>query len=141
MVNARAKVAVEELAPALTEAVTLAHIAQAREILIDRRETHLDSLGERLREERVRRVIEPILSGDALFEAPDDDRRFVLDLGLVRKVNGGNLEIANPIYREVIPRVLAGSVCGRSSAGGRSTGPLFLPLDGDRSNFFRVASG
>jgi hypothetical protein len=62
-----------------------------------------------LREERVRRVIQPILAGDELLEAPDDDRRFVIDLGLVRKVNGGNLQIANPIYQEIIPRVLAGS--------------------------------
>ncbi|MGH9832632.1 MAG: AAA family ATPase, partial [Blastocatellia bacterium] len=45
MVNALAKVAVEELVPTLTEAVTLAQIEQAKEILIERRETHLDSLG------------------------------------------------------------------------------------------------
>ncbi|HEX4948989.1 MAG TPA: ATP-binding protein [Blastocatellia bacterium] len=109
MVNALAKVAVEELVPNVTEAVTLAHIERAKEILIERRETHLDSLGERLREERVRRVIQPILTGDELIEVPEDDRRFVLDLGLVRKVNGGNLTIANPIYQEVIPRILAGS--------------------------------
>ncbi len=109
LANALAKVAVEELAPTPAEPVTLAHIEQAKEILIQRRETHLDSLAERLREERVRRVIEPIILGQQLFEAPDDDRRFVLDLGLVRKVNGGNLTIANPIYQEVIPRVLTGS--------------------------------
>jgi hypothetical protein len=109
MVNALAKVAVEELVPDVNEAVALAHIERAKEILIERRETHLDSLGERLREERVRRVIQPILAGDELVEAPDDDRRFVLDLGLVRKINGGNLTIANPIYQEVIPRILSGS--------------------------------
>jgi hypothetical protein len=34
----------------------------------------------------------------------------VLDLGLVSKINGGQMQIANPIYREVIPRVLASSV-------------------------------
>ncbi len=109
MVNALAKVAVEELQPDLAQPVTDNDIERSKEILIQRQETHLNSLAKRLREERVRRVIEPILAGDELVEAPEDDRRFVLDLGLVRKVNGGNLEISNPIYREVIPRVLTGS--------------------------------
>jgi hypothetical protein len=110
LANALAKVAVEELQPDLAQPITISEIEQSKEILIQRRETHLDSLAERLREERVRRVIEPVLAGDALIEAPDDDRRFVLDLGLVSKVNGGHLQIANPIYREVIPRVLASSL-------------------------------
>lgn len=110
MVNALAKVSVEELQPDRTQPITIDEIEQSKEILIQRRETHLDSLAERLREDRVRRVIEPVLAGDTLFEAPDDDRRFVLDLGLVSKVNGGHLQIANPIYCEVIPRVLSSSL-------------------------------
>jgi hypothetical protein len=110
MVNALAKVAVEELQPDLTQAITPDDIERSKEILIQRQETHLSSLVKRLREERVRRVIEPILAGDALMEVPDDDRRFVLDLGLVTKVNGGQMQIANPIYREVIPRVLTSSL-------------------------------
>ena len=110
MANALAKVAVEELQPDVTQAITIQEIEQSKEMLIERRETHLDSLAERLTEERVRRVIEPILAGDEAIEIPEDDRRFVLDLGLVAKVNGGHLQIANPIYREVVPRVLAGSV-------------------------------
>jgi hypothetical protein len=109
LVNALARQAVEVFAPDLRMPVTAEIIEQAKERLIERRDTHLDSLLERLREERVRRVIQPILAGDELLEAPDDDRRFVIDLGLVRKVNGGNLQIANPIYQEIIPRVLAGS--------------------------------
>jgi hypothetical protein len=109
MVNALAKVAVEELQPDLSQPITPDEIEQSKEILIQRQETHLNSLAKRLREERVRRVIEPILAGDALFEVPDDDLRFVQDLGLAVSVNGGHLQIANPIYREVIPRVLANS--------------------------------
>jgi len=60
-------------------------------------------------ENEPRRVIQPMLAGDELIEAPEDDRRFVVDLGLARKANGRHLEIANPIYREIIPRVLTGS--------------------------------
>ncbi len=106
LVNALAKLCVEDLVPDPTEAITEAHIDQAKEILILRRDTHLDSLTERLREPRVRRIIEPILAGTLLDDLPIDDQEFVLDLGLVRRGQGGGLIIANPIYKEVIPREL-----------------------------------
>ena len=57
----------------------------------------------------MRRVIEPMLAGAALGDLPADDRQFVVDLGLARRDPAGGLVIANPIYREVIPRVLANS--------------------------------
>ena len=79
-------------------------IADAREQLILRRETHLDQLTDKLQEERVRRVIEPLLSGAEDDEAiPEDDVDYVRDLGLVRL---SPFAIANPIYQEVIPRAL-----------------------------------
>ena len=43
-----------------TKPVTVAMIQQAKEQLILRRETHLDQLADKLQEERVRRVIEPV---------------------------------------------------------------------------------
>lgn len=107
LVNALAKVAVEELVPDVAQAVTVAHIERAKEILIQRRQTHLDQLTDKLREPRVRHVIEPILAGALLSDVPQDDRDYVVDLGLVRRENGRGLVIANPIYREVIPRSLA----------------------------------
>ncbi|MEB3228528.1 MAG: ATP-binding protein, partial [Synechocystis sp.] len=75
-------------------------------ILIQRQDTHLDSLAERLREDRVRNIIQPILAGEELPDVPPDDLRYVLDLGLCQNSNGRGLEIANPIYQEVIPRAL-----------------------------------
>ncbi|MCG8459897.1 MAG: PD-(D/E)XK nuclease domain-containing protein, partial [Holophagales bacterium] len=72
----------------------------------------------RLREPRVQRVLEPILAGQLLPpEVMDDDLEFTRDLGLVRSGDRG-LEIANPIYREVIPRALA-SVAQESIPLGR----------------------
>lgn len=41
----------------------LQHIQEAKERLIERWDTHLDSLAERLKEPRVRAVIEPMLAG------------------------------------------------------------------------------
>ncbi len=107
LVNALARQAVEVVVPDPAVAVTARHVDEAREILIQRQDTHLDSLAERLREPRVRRVIEPILAGTSIADVPEDDLRFVVDLGLCRLSGSGGLVIANPIYREVLPRVLS----------------------------------
>ncbi|HET6383418.1 MAG TPA: AAA family ATPase [Armatimonadota bacterium] len=86
--------------------VSQAMIEQAGENLILRRETHLDQLADKLAEPRVRRVIEPLLSGTSMTkEASDEDLQYVLDLGLIR-IGSEGPEIANGIYREVIPRQL-----------------------------------
>jgi len=107
LVNALAKIVVEELVIDQGLPITPAHINAAKEILIQRQETRLDSLAERLREPCVRRIIEPILSGQPLGDVPQDDIRFVVDLGLCINGNGEGLRIANPIYQEILPRVLA----------------------------------
>ena len=88
-----------------TRPISADALLDAREQLVLRRETHLDQLTDKLREERVRRVVEPLLSGVPSVETiPSDDLQYVRDLGLVRR--DGPLAIANPIYREVIPRDL-----------------------------------
>ncbi len=87
--------------------VTVEQIDQAKEYLIVNRVTHLDQLADKLREERVRRIIEPMLAGAALGGVPEDDIQYLIDLGLCRMAPGQSLTIANPIYREVLPRTLA----------------------------------
>jgi len=53
----------------------------------------------------VRRVVEPLLAGrDQLEDVPPDDIDYARDLGLIGP--GREVRIANPIYREVIPRQL-----------------------------------
>jgi type II secretory pathway predicted ATPase ExeA len=79
-------------------------VDQARENLIVRRETHLDQLADKLQEERVQRVIGPILQGQDL-DVRLDDLEYVQDLGLIRKTQQGAV-VANPIYAEIIPREL-----------------------------------
>jgi type II secretory pathway predicted ATPase ExeA len=107
LVNAIAKQIVENLVEDTSIAITTEHINQAKEILIRRQDTHLDSLAERLREPRVKAIIEPILAGLSLGETSNDDRQYLIDLGLLTRDPAGGLTIANPIYREVLPRVLA----------------------------------
>lgn len=106
LVNALAKEIVEELVTDELIAITTEHILEAKEILIKRQDTHLDSLAERLRENRVKAIIEPMLAGRELPESSNDDRQYLVDLGLLKRDPAGGLVIANPIYREVLPRVL-----------------------------------
>ena len=87
-----------------TRAVTADDVAEAREGLIVHRVTHLDQLADKLREDRVRRVIEPMLSGVDERRATGQDVEYVRDLGLIAR--DAPVRIANPIYAEVVPREL-----------------------------------
>ncbi|MCB9765536.1 MAG: ATP-binding protein [Alphaproteobacteria bacterium] len=107
LVNALAAQAIDVLVPDRAVPIDAADVDRARDALVKRQDTHLDSLAERLREPRVRAVIEPILAGQTPEDLPPDDVRYVIDLGLVRRSDQGGLTIANPIYREVIPTSLA----------------------------------
>jgi hypothetical protein len=87
-------------------AVTASTVEEAKERIILRRETHLDQLVDKLKEPRVRRVIQPMLEGVDLDQAvPVDDIQYVIDLGLIARGASG-LQISNPIYQEIIPREL-----------------------------------
>ena len=88
-----------------SRAVTVDDIAAARDELIVNRVTHLDYLADKLREDRVRRVIEPMLSGADRYAFTDRDIAYVRDLGLVAR--DAPLRVANQIYAEVLPRELA----------------------------------
>ncbi len=79
-------------------------IDRARETLIVRRVTHLDQLADKLSEERVRRVILPMLAGSGNWDYSFRDLEYVRDLGLVAPE--GAVRIANPLYAEVVPREL-----------------------------------
>ena len=97
----------DALVPDRRVTVTREQVLEARDMLIERRDTHLDSLVARLQDGRIRRVIEPILVGEAAFDpAFNDDFVYTRDLGLVTTRNG-NVVIANPIYQEIILRVLS----------------------------------
>ena len=86
--------------------ITADAIVEAQERLILRRDTHVDDLANKLREERVRRVIEPILTAASETACSDEDLAYVRDLGLVAQDADGPPRIANPIYAEVVPRHL-----------------------------------
>ena len=91
-----------------SRAITAHDIFEAREQLIVRRETHLDQLADKLQEDRVQRVVEPLLSGSGENESSARDIEYVRDLGLIAQ--HGPLRIANPIYAEAVPRELTYAV-------------------------------
>lgn len=87
-------------------------IYRAQEQIIYRRDTHIDLLIDKLKEPRVKRVIEPILANSAEPDeglVPSDDIQYVADLGLIKREKGETIRISNAIYREIIPRELTWS--------------------------------
>ena len=86
-----------------SRAIDVEDVNAAREELILSRRTHLDQLAHKLEEERVRRVVEPILAGgEARYDL--HDLEYARDLGLLAPDPPPRM--ANPIYAEVVPREL-----------------------------------
>ena len=83
-------------------------IDRAKEALILERVTHIDQLADKLKEDRVRRVIMPMLAGSSDWDYTKNDLDYVRDLGLAALA--GPVRIANPIYAEVVPRELTDSL-------------------------------
>ena len=146
LVNALAQQACFEERAGLDRSRAICELAidDAKETLILERVTHLDQLAATLREDRVRRVVEPMLAdSEALLDMPEDDLDYVCDLGLVR--DDGAWGIANPIYREVVPRQLThaaqGSIVRCAASFVDSAGRLDAPkLMADFQDYFRLHS-
>ncbi|MCP5050966.1 MAG: ATP-binding protein [bacterium] len=110
LVNALARQIVSNiLEDDFSRPITMEIVSRAKLQLILRRDTHLDSLVDKLREDRVKRIVQAIINGDNLsLDVMDDDMLYVRDLGIVSHTSP--LEIANPIYAEIIPRIMASTI-------------------------------
>lgn len=80
-------------------------IMETKEQLVQSRRTHLDQLADKLREQRVQRVVEPLLAGTSAPTYDSRDIEYARDLGLIAA--DAPVRMANPIYAEVAPRELA----------------------------------
>ena len=91
-----------------TETVTKDLIKQARLQMIEARETHLDSLSERLRDPRIEHVVQTIITGgaDPSIGRANRDVELAMDLGLISWSAETGFTIANPIYEEILTRFL-----------------------------------
>ena len=83
--------------------ITKKLIEEAKDRIILERYTHIDQLADKLKEDRVRSVIEAILKGEGIRKIKDDDLQYVIDLGLIKRTKEG-IKISNKIYQEIIPR-------------------------------------
>jgi len=89
-----------------TKEIAPEHVIQAKEQLIQRRDTHLDSLIDKLNEPKIKPLAEAIISGNAPeFDNLNDAVSYARDLGLIAP--RPPVRFANPIYQEIIPRVLS----------------------------------
>jgi len=89
-----------------TKPITIELVEQAIQNIILRRDTHIDSLLDKLKEPRVKRILEPIILGKSNeISISSDDTQYCLDLGLL-KIENGEILPANKIYNEVIIRTL-----------------------------------
>jgi hypothetical protein len=102
----------DEQAIPFEQTVTETDVDFAAEILIKRRDVHLDQLADKLTEPKVAKIIEAILMGEnqdveqqETHEDWNENKQYLIDLGLVR-IGDYGLEITNPISREIIPREL-----------------------------------
>ena len=123
-----------------SRAVTLEAVREARERLILRRETHIEQLGRRLQEPRVRRVVEPLLVGGSMRATRSGDIEYARDLGILAQ--SPPPAFANPFYQEVIPRELTSEIQEEISVSpqwyvGSNERLLMAKLLNDFGDFFR----
>lgn len=105
-------------------------VETAKERLIAARQTHLDSLADKLKEDRVRKVVMAIVGGDApLYDDWDDSLRYCRDLGIIKNERR-EVTFANPIYREIITRVLNSSFEGIMVGQEMFQTPFYIRPDG-----------
>jgi hypothetical protein len=107
LVNAIAReIIIEQLKKDFSKVITAEMVSEAIKTIILRRDVHIDQLLDKLKEERVRKVIEPMILGeDEKLDRMSDDFNYVKDLGLIRLENK-SVVAGNPVYGEVIIRTL-----------------------------------
>ena len=108
LVNALARWCVDKIHDRrYNEPITLDNMHEAKEKIIRERGTHLDSLMERMKEPRVRPIVEAVMTGKAeQIDTLEGDVSYVLDLGILVEERGV-LKPANPMYAEIIGRYLS----------------------------------
>lgn len=110
-----------------SQPITLELLKDAKHQLILRRDTHLDSLVDKLKEDRVKNIVQTIINGDNLsYDILDDDIAYIRDLGIVSQ--SSPLEFANPIYAEIIPRIMSSPI--QESIPKEIQSPRFVKEDG-----------
>lgn len=87
--------------------VTVESVDDALQSLVTRRDANLVALLEPLKEERVRKIVEPMIAGGTVATGGlADDYRYAVDSGLIRR-DAGKTVPSNPVCGELIVRALS----------------------------------
>ena len=106
LVNAIAcEIIEQQLKKDYSKPITAEMVSEAINTIILRRDVHIDQLLDKLKEERVQKVVEAMILGESKIDRMSDDFNYVKDLGLVRLQDKAVVP-GNPIYGEVIIRTL-----------------------------------
>jgi len=107
LVNAIAREIIEkQLKKDYSINITAEMVSEAINTIILRRDVHIDQLLDKLKDQRVQNVIEPMIMGEGdKLDEMSDDFNYVKDLGLIR-LHDETFVAGNPIYGEVIIRTL-----------------------------------
>ena len=129
LVNALAREITDKILERDTSKPIIVEIVnQAKENLILRRDTHLDSLIDKLMDSRVRPIVDSIISGaDVEFNNFNDNLQYAIDLGIIKNT-GSEIVISNEIYKEIIPRVL--NLSFMANIGAKVSPQWFIKADG-----------
>ncbi|MDR3000299.1 MAG: ATP-binding protein [Fibromonadaceae bacterium] len=106
LANAIAAEAIEVLKKDYSKSINAEIAKQAIHNIVLARGTHFDSLMERLKEPRVRRIIEPLILGESFINRDSDDFLYTKDLGLIKESKDKVVIPSNPIYAELMVRAL-----------------------------------
>jgi GTPase SAR1 family protein len=115
-----------EIAPAKgLSRISAEQVDEAIDNIIIKKGNHLEYLISKLQDDRVKRCLIPILSSGTLTQnIAEQDFTFIQELGLIKIER--NVEIANDLYKEIIPRALIGPVSYMINLDGEE----FLQNDG-----------
>jgi hypothetical protein len=84
------------------ETVTIEHIRQAREQVLQACETNLDAVEFSIKNPAIRKVMETLMTGAVDFDLSEREGfRLCVGLGLVT-IEDGAFVVANPIYSEIL---------------------------------------
>ncbi len=108
LVNAIANEIVEDiLRKDFSKTIEVSMVNEAIQNIILRRDTHIDSLLDKLHEPRVLKVIQPVIVGsENTIDVLHEDVQYCLNLGLICRTKEEGLLPANNVYKEVIIRTL-----------------------------------
>jgi len=93
------------------EPITAVDVERARDLLLERRGGLLDEVAERMRDQRLRTLVEQIAIGTARDrDLGPDELRLAIELGVVKRNADGRPVLANPIWLGLVGRLMPNSV-------------------------------